>query len=71
VFEAGRHAALSQHDSGPELKVEDADENELYAAMDWLVDRQLLIEQRLAARHLHEGAQVFYEISSSYYEGFQ
>jgi len=52
-----------------ELKVEDADENELYAAMDWLADAQPAIEQRLAARHLHEGAQVFYDISSSYYEG--
>ena len=52
-----------------ELGVEDADENELYAAMDWLAERQPVIEQRLAARHLHEGAQVFYDISSSYYEG--
>lgn len=40
------------------LAVEDADEEELYAAMDWLLERQGRIEQRLAARHLEEGQQV-------------
>lgn len=51
------------------MKVEDADEDELYAAMDWLLKRQSQIEKRLAARHLSEGKQVFYDVSSSYYEG--
>ena len=51
------------------LEVEDADEEELYAAMDWLVQRQGRIEKRLAARHLGEGRQVLYDVSSSYYEG--
>jgi transposase len=51
------------------LEVEDADEEELYAAMDWLLERQGRIEKRLAARHLGEGRQVLYDVSSSYYEG--
>lgn len=49
--------------------VEDADEDELYAAMDWLLERQSVIEQRLARRHLSEGTRVLYDLSSSYVEG--
>ena len=52
-----------------ELSVQDADVDELYAAMDWLLEGQERIEKKLAARHLSEGAQVFYDVSSSYYEG--
>jgi transposase len=52
-----------------ELAVADADEDDLYAAMDWLVARQDRIEQKLAARHLTDGAVVLYDVSSSYYEG--
>jgi transposase len=52
-----------------ELKVADADENDLYAAMDWLLKRKSGIEKRFAKRHLAEGSPVFYDVSSSYYEG--
>ena len=52
-----------------ELGVEDADENELYTALDWLLSRQKGIEKKLAGRHLCEGALVLYDVSSSYYEG--
>jgi transposase len=44
-------------------------ENELYAAMDWLVSRQARIENVLAARHLKEGCLVLYDLTSSYLEG--
>ena len=44
-------------------------ENELYAAMDWLVSRQARIENALAARHLEEGCLVLYDLTSSYLEG--
>src|SRR5207237_10499502 len=47
----------------------DAQEDELYQALDWLLARQARIEKRLAAQHLHEGSEVLYDISSSYYEG--
>jgi transposase len=49
--------------------VADANEDDLYAAMDWLLARQDAIEQKLAARHLREGALVLYDLSSSYVEG--
>jgi len=52
-----------------ELSVEDAQEDELYQALDWLLARQAQIEKKLAERHLHEGSEVLYDISSSYYEG--
>jgi len=49
--------------------VEDANENELYAALDWLLGRQKRMEKKLAGRHLAEGSLVLYDVSSSYYEG--
>jgi transposase len=52
-----------------ELGVTDADEDDLYEAMDWLLARQQRIEKKLAARHFAEGSLVFYDVTSSYYEG--
>ena len=52
-----------------ELSVADATEDELYRAMDWLLERQTRIEKKLAARHLREDCLVLYDVSSSYYEG--
>ena len=52
-----------------ELGVSEASEDELYSAMDWLLERQPRIEKKLAARHLGEGSLVLYDVSSSYYEG--
>jgi hypothetical protein len=49
--------------------VADADEDDLYAALDWLITRQPHIEKKLAARHLHTGGLVLYDLSSSYFEG--
>ncbi len=54
---------------GELLGVEEADDEALYAAMDWLYERQDAIEQRLAKRHLQEGGRVLYDLSSSYFEG--
>jgi hypothetical protein len=61
--------ALGQSTLAGELGVEGADEDELYAALDWLVARQERIEDRLAARHLGDGELVLYDVSSSYFEG--
>lgn len=52
-----------------ELGVAEATENDLYAAMDWLLERQEGIEKKLAARHLREDGLVLYDVSSSFYEG--
>ena len=52
-----------------EMSVADADEDELYDAMDWLLVRQPKIEKKLAELHLREGSTILYDVSSSYYEG--
>jgi len=52
-----------------ELGVPDADEDDLYAAMDWLLARQRRIENKLAKRHLAEGGVVLYDLTSSSYYG--
>ena len=51
------------------LSIADATEDQLYGAMDWLLERQSRIEARLAARHLAPGGLVLYDLSSSYIEG--
>jgi len=52
-----------------ELGVADADEDDLYGAMDWLLARQDAIEHKLAARHLVSGGLALYDLTSSYFEG--
>lgn len=52
-----------------ELGLQLSDEREVYEAMDWLVGRQKRIETKLAARHLHNGSLVLYDLSSSFYTG--
>ena len=52
-----------------ELGVADADEDELYAAMDWLLEQQPKMEAALARRHLAEGGLVLYDLTSVYLEG--
>ena len=52
-----------------ELDVADADEDDLYRAMDWLLGHQDIIERKLAARHLSSGGLALYDLTSSYFEG--
>jgi transposase len=54
---------------GETLDIEGASEDELYAAMDWLLPRQQAIEAGLAKRHLQEGGLVMYDLTSTYFEG--
>ena len=49
--------------------VPDASEDDLYAAMDWLLERQDRIQKKLAARHLKNDGLVLHDLSSSYFEG--
>ena len=51
------------------MGVADADADDLYGALDWLITRQGHIEKKLAARHLHTGGVVLYDLTSSYFEG--
>ena len=52
-----------------EFGVQDASEDDLYAAMDWLLAGQDRIQKKLAARHLKDDSLVLYDLSSSYFEG--
>jgi transposase len=61
---AWKDTTLPEH-----LDIKDVDEDDLYAAMDWLLVRQEKIEKKLAARHLTEGGLVLYDLTSSYFEG--
>jgi len=52
-----------------ELGLQEPGEEDLYKAMDWLLERQGRIEKKLAKRHLEDGTLVLYDVSGSYYTG--
>jgi transposase len=54
---------------GEVLGVSGADEDDLYAAMDWVLARKDAIEDALATRHLADGTLVLYDVSSAAFEG--
>ena len=65
----GLRAETAASSLGEVLDVEACDEDDLYAAMDWLLPRQEAIEDSLAARHLRGGMLVLYDVSSAAFEG--
>ncbi len=65
----GLRAETAASSLGGLLGLEACDEDDLYAAMDWLLPRQDKIEDALAARHLREGTLVLYDVSSAAFEG--
>ena len=54
---------------GQVLELGAVDEQDLYAALDWLIEQQERIEQGLARRHLKNGMLVLYDVTSTYFEG--
>jgi DDE family transposase len=65
----GLRAETAASSLGSLLGLEACDEDDLYAAMDWLLPRQQAIEDALAARHLRGGMLVLYDVSSAAFEG--
>ena len=61
--------ATASSSLGEALGLGEVDDDELYAALDWLLARQAAIETALAKRHLQNGTLVLYDVSSSYMEG--
>jgi transposase len=61
--------ATASSSLGSMLDLGEVDENELYNALDWLHERQPVIETALAKRHLKNGTLVLYDVTSSYMEG--
>jgi transposase len=51
------------------LNLKGVDEDDIYDAMGWLLERQSRIEKKLAKRHLKNGDMVLYDLTSSYFEG--
>ena len=64
-----------QHAVSDILDLEAFDENDLYAALDWLAVEQTRIEQQLYQRYVEDNgtppAIVLYDVTSSYFEGEQ
>jgi hypothetical protein len=65
----GLRAETATSSLGVVLGVSGADEDDLYAAMDWALERKDGIETALAARHLTNGTLVLYDVSSAAFEG--
>jgi transposase len=65
----GFNSETCSHSLGKILDLEKADEDELYNALDWLLDRQEKIEKKLALKHLESGTLVLYDVTSTYLEG--
>lgn len=62
-------AATATSSIGALLGLGSVTEQDLYAALDWLLSQQPRIEQRLAGKHLSHGTLVLYDVSSTYFEG--
>lgn len=65
----GLNAETLAHTLGEELGLQAATADDLYNAMDWLLERQGRIEKQLAARHLADGSLVLCDVTSTYFEG--
>lgn len=66
---AGLQSETAQSTLVAELGLGTVAVHELYAAMDWLLARQVRIENKLAKKHLRGGTLVLFDVSSSYYTG--
>jgi hypothetical protein len=69
AFARGLRTQTATSSLGQVLGVASCDEDDLYAAMDWVLARQDSIENALAARHLVNGTLVLYDVSSAAFEG--
>jgi transposase len=65
----GLDPATAASSLGEALGLEAVDEDELYDALDWLLERQPAIEKTLAKKHLADGVLVLYDVTSSYLDG--
>ena len=65
----GLRAETATSSLGVVLGVAGCDEDDLYDAMDWVLERKDGIETQLADRHLANGTLVLYDVSSAAFEG--
>jgi transposase len=69
AFARGLRTQTATSSLGQVLGVAGCDEDDLYAAMDWVLARKDSIESSLAARYLVHGTLVLYDVSSAAFEG--
>jgi transposase len=62
-------AATASSSLGALLALDAVAEKELYATLDWLLERQPRIEKALAKRHLKDSTLVLYDLTSTWFEG--
>ena len=61
----GMNSATAQNTLAEELGLDNVQVHEFYAAMDWLLARQIRIENKLAKKHLQDGTLVLFDVSAS------
>src|SRR5882762_5902072 len=69
AFARGLRTQTATSSLGQLLGVSGCDEDDLYAAMDWVLARKDTIESSLAAQYLVNGTLVLYDVSSAAFEG--
>jgi len=69
AFARGLRAETATSSLGEVLGLSGCDEDDLYAAMDWVLARKDRIENAMAARYLTNGTLVLYDVSSAAFEG--
>ncbi|MGH3542911.1 MAG: IS1634 family transposase [Mycobacterium sp.] len=65
----GLRTATATSSLGHVLGVSGCDEDDLYEAMDWVLERKEAIEKALAAQYLADSTLVLYDVSSAAFEG--
>src|SRR5487761_2137878 len=65
----GLHSDTLHSSLGELLGLSATADDELYTAMDWLLERQPRLERDLAKRELQDGAMVLYDLTSTSFEG--
>ncbi len=67
----GVRAETANSSLGEILGLEHGDKDEYYQAIDWLLSKQVKIENALGSRHLKDGSLILYDLTSTYLEGSQ
>lgn len=62
-------SAAEETSLGEVVELGKIDEDDLYGALDWLLEQQGAVEDQLARRHLVDGELVLYDVTSTYFEG--
>jgi transposase len=65
----GVRAETANSSLGEILGLSKSDKDEYYEAIDWLLSKQVDLENKLASRYLESGSLILYDLTSTYLEG--